>query len=271
MPPSWSVDRDIPWDRFDPEKVDPELVKIVKAAALVESNAGDYAHYLCNVFSDDENFQKLCQDWAVEEVQHGVALARWARLVDPDFDYESRFERFRNGYSIELEAEESVRGSLTGELVARCMIEVGTSSYYTAIADATDEPLLKEVCRRIATDEWRHYAMFYKTMKRYLDVEKSNRLQRLRVAVTRAVESEDDELAYAFFAANAPTDAVYERRAAMKAYLSRAMSLYKPRHVERAMAMVLKAVGFEPRGWINRTLTRGASVFLAHRAKRLAA
>ena len=47
----WSLD-DIPWEKFDPSKVDPELVKIVKAASMVEYNGGDYATYLCNVFSD---------------------------------------------------------------------------------------------------------------------------------------------------------------------------------------------------------------------------
>ena len=265
------MDRDIPWDRFDRSKVDVGLVEIVKAAALVESNACDYAAYLCNVFHNDADFQALTQDWALEEVQHGVTLGRWAKLADPNFDYDARFQRFRDGYRIAIDSEESVRGSLTGELVARCMVEVGTSSYYTAIADATDEPLLKEICRRIATDEWRHYAMFYKVMKRYLEHEPSNRFKRLLTAVGRISESEDDELAYAFFAANSPADATYGRKAAAKAYLRRALPLYRPRHVERAMAMVLKAVGFEPRGHISRTLTRGVTMFMSYRAKRIAA
>lgn len=267
----WHVDRDIPWERFEADKATPEMAELVKAAALVESNANDYAEYLCNVFHDDPSFQKLAREWAVEEVQHGVALGRWAKLVDPDFDYDERFKRFREGYRIAVESEESIRGSRTGELIARCMVEVGTSSYYTAIADRTDEPLLKEICRRIATDEWRHYAMFYKAMKRYLEKERPNKLQRLRIAVSRAAESEDDELAYAYFAANADDDAVYERKAAARKYFAKALPLYKPRHVERAMAMIFKAVGFEPRGRVSRTLTRGVTIFMAHRAKRLAA
>ncbi len=267
----WSLDRDIPWDRFEAGKVTPEIVEIVKAAALVESNARDYAEYLCNVFQDDPDFQRLSRDWAEEEVQHGLALGRWAKLVDPDFDYEQRFARFRDGYRIQIDSAESVRGSRTGELVARCMVEVGTSSYYTAIADSTDEPLLKEICRRIATDEWRHYAMFYKAMKRYLDVERTSRYRRLLTALGRAAESEDDELAYAYFAANAPDDAVYDRQTSSREYFRHALPLYRPRHVERAMAMIFKAVGFEPHGRISRTLTRGVALFMAFRAKRLAA
>jgi len=48
----WTLD-DIPWDRFDPSRVDPELVRIVKAASLVEHNGAAYAHHLCRIFADD--------------------------------------------------------------------------------------------------------------------------------------------------------------------------------------------------------------------------
>ena len=49
---SWTLD-DIPWDRFDRSQVDPEIVRIVKAASLVEHNGGAYAKHLCRIFADD--------------------------------------------------------------------------------------------------------------------------------------------------------------------------------------------------------------------------
>ena len=54
----WTLD-DIAWDRFDPSRVDPILLKVAKAASLVERNARDYAAYLCSVFSDDPDFQDV--------------------------------------------------------------------------------------------------------------------------------------------------------------------------------------------------------------------
>ena len=48
----WTLD-DIPWDNFDPLEVDPEMLRIVKGAALVEHNGSIYAEYLSNVFYDD--------------------------------------------------------------------------------------------------------------------------------------------------------------------------------------------------------------------------
>jgi hypothetical protein len=106
---TWTLD-DIPWHRFDSAEVDPELVKVVKAASLVEANGGDYATYLCNVFPDDPAFQQAARAWAAEEVQHGQALARWAELADPAFDFEACFARFTAGYRLPLEAGSSVRG-----------------------------------------------------------------------------------------------------------------------------------------------------------------
>src|SRR3546814_17399157 len=99
-----------------------------------------YAEYLCNVFSDDPEFQQVALDWAEEEVQHGVALGKWAGLADPTFVYDDALQRFRAGFKIDLTADASVRGSRTGALIARCLVDVGPRSYYTALAASRAEP-----------------------------------------------------------------------------------------------------------------------------------
>jgi rubrerythrin len=265
----WTLEQ-IPWSSFMPEKVDPELVKVVKAAAMVEYNGGDYATYLCRIFNDDPDFQSVINDWATEEVQHGAALARWAKLADADFDFTASFKRFTDGYKVPLDATTSVRGSRAGELVARCIVETGTSSYYTALMEATDEPVLKAICRRIAADELRHYKLFYQHLDRYLKRDGIGAWQRIKIALGRITESEDDELAYAYYAANHPGES-YERRRFTRAYARRAYRFYERRHVERAIAMVLKATGLNPTGWLNRCLTAFGYWFLSSRAKKLAA
>ncbi|MEY4858158.1 MAG: hypothetical protein RLZZ235_325, partial [Pseudomonadota bacterium] len=161
----WHID-EVGWDRFDPSKVDPEIVPLIKAAAMVERNAADYVTYLTRVFADDPAFSAAAEHWGVEETQHGDALGRWGMLADPGWDFTAAFARYRAGYQIQLDAEASIRGSRTGELIARCMVETGTSSYYNALGDATEEPVLKQVCRLIAADEYRHFKLFYDHMKR---------------------------------------------------------------------------------------------------------
>jgi rubrerythrin len=251
--PHWTLD-DIPWERFEPQKLDPELLRIVKAASLVEQNGADYARYLCGVFADDTAFQEVVQRWGEEEIQHGLALGRYAHLADPRFDHSDACARFTAGYRVDLEATASVRGSRTGELVARCIVETGTSSYYTALAEATDEPVLKAVCQRIAADELRHYKLFLTHLRRYLESEGLGTWGRLKIALGRIRESEDDELAFAYHAANDPSGA-YDRKRAIRAYARRAYAVYRRHHIERGIAMVLKAAGLTPNGRINRVAT----------------
>jgi hypothetical protein len=261
----------IDWDRFDPSKVDAEILRNIKAAAMVERNGGDYGIYLGRIFANDSAFVDVASTWASEEVQHGMALGRWAQLADPSWDFEAAFARFRAGYRLPLEATASVRGSQAGEMMARCIVETGTSSYYSALKDATEEPVLRQICTNIASDEFRHYKLFFDHMQRCLERDRLPIWRRLLIGWRRMAESNDDELSYAYFAANAPPDAVYDRKRAMQAYARRAYPLYRPFHVRRAMAMILKAVGLTPQGRLNDLLTRIGLWFLRSRAAKFAA
>ena len=251
----WRID-DVAWGSFDATKLDPDQIKLVKAAAMVERNGTDYAVYLKNVFNDDPDFKQAADNWAVEEVQHGDALGRWAMLADPGWDYADCFRRYQDGYKLPLDIDASVRGSRTGELIARCMVETGTSSYYSALADATREPVLEQICRLIAADEFRHFKLFYDHMKRYLGREKLGMLSRLRIAAGRITETEDDELAFAFHVSNEPAGATYQHKRSIAGYMSRAMGFYRLRHIERSIGMILKAVGLPPRGRLSTIATK---------------
>lgn len=266
MPAHWSLD-DIEWDRFDRSKVDPEVLKLIKAASLVEHNGAEYTDFLCKVFDGDPEFLKEVRRWGEEEIQHGKALAKWATLADPDFDFDDAFARFVEGYRpFEEGASDSKRGSRTGELVARCIVETGTSSYYTAIAKHAEEPVLAQICRKIAADEFRHYKLFYDNMRRYQKLEGLGRLGRLRVALGRIGETEDDELAYAYYVANTDRNTEYDRVRDARDYTQRAFSQYGKENVMRAASMMLKAVGVPSNGYLAKTLGNLGWVFLRRRA-----
>jgi hypothetical protein len=267
---TWTLET-IDWGRFDASKVDPEILRNIKAAAMVERNGGDYGIYLSRVFADDPAFVEDVHRWVHEEIQHGMALGRWAQLADPSWDFDAAFARFRAGYQLPLDATASVRGSQAGEMMARCIVETGTSSYYSALKDATQEPVLKQICTKIAADEFRHYKLFYEHMRRCLQRDRLSKWRRLWIGWGRMAESEDDELAYAYYAANDPVDAVYDRKSAMRSYARRAYPLYRQTHVQRAIAMVLKAIGLEPQGRLNGWLTRAGLWFLRRRAAKYAA
>jgi hypothetical protein len=253
----WSLD-DVAWNKFDAAKVDTRLLAAVKAASLVEYNAPDYVTYLSRVFQDGpaQTLTDL-ERWGQEEIQHGQVLGRWAEMADSTFSFEDAFARFRAGYRPAHFAKEdaiSVRGSRRGELIARCVVECGTSSYYSAIRDATDEPVLKEIAGRIAADEFRHYRLFLETLNAQPEADLPV-WKKLYLAFTRVQESDDDELAYAYYCANVPSSEVtrtpYNRLHYSRAYNATAMTLYRRHHIRKLVQMVAKACGLGARSWLT--------------------
>jgi hypothetical protein len=268
----WTLD-EVQWSAFDPSRVEAPLLAAVKAAALVEYNAPDYVAYLKRIFTDSTPATlDWIERWGAEEAQHGQALGRWAEMADPGFRMEEAFARFRKGYTpphFSSAEAASVRGSRRGEMIARCVVESGTSSYYSAIRDATEEPLLREIAGRIAADEYRHYKLFYDTLRAQPEPQLSF-WKKLMIAIGRVRESDDDELAYAFYCANVTPEeealTPYERKKYAQLSASASLSIYQRRHIQKLVQMVVKVIGANPHGW----LAELAGSLLWRRLQRLA-
>jgi hypothetical protein len=267
----WSLD-DVAWDRFDASRVDPDLLCAVKAASMVEYNAPDYVAYLRGIYAETRpDAIGPIEHWGREEIQHGLALGRWAELADPSFNFQASFARFKAGYRprhFEKSAG-SVRGSRRGEMIARCVVESGTSSYYSAIRDASEEPVLKEIAGRIAADEFRHYKLFYELL--ISETEADLPLWRkVWVAVTRVNESDDDELSYAYYCGNVPeartTAEPYDRETYARAYHRKAAVLYRRHHVDKLVKMVAKPACSEPGGRVSAMASAALWRVLSRRA-----
>lgn len=240
----WKLE-DIAWAKFDPACVDARLLAAVKTAAVVEANSADYVRYLDNIFGDDASFKEAAARWGEEEAQHGAALGRWAELADPDFDFAASLARFRAGYRIPVDSQQSVRGSRAGELLARCVVESGTCSYYSALRDQAREPVLRQICHRIAQDEAQHYRLFHNYLSSYARQAGFGRWARLRVALGRIGETDDDELAYAYYSAveSRRPGAAYDRAHCGAQYQRLAMSMYGLAHVRTLVGMIAMALG----------------------------
>lgn len=270
MKPHWQLS-DLHWDDITPAAVSPDLLQTIKTAALVEANSSDYVAYLRNVFADDAEFKAAAEHWGVEEAQHGSALGQWAERVDPEFDFAAALARFRAGYRIPVDAQQSVRGSRTGELVARCVVESGTCSFYSALRDAAPDPVLRDICHRIAQDEANHFRLFKTHLERYQRREPLSRWARARIALGRIFETSDDELSYAYYSANVPAHTAYNRTRHGTAYWRRAMGFYAQRHLQGAAHMVSIAIGSQRLGRHAHQLGRLLYLATRWRLRRLAA
>jgi hypothetical protein len=91
----------------------------------------------------------------------------------------------------------------------------------------------------------------------------------MRVAAGRIIESEDDELAYAYYAAN-ETARPYDRDRYRRAYARRAYALCRKHHVAQGVRLIFKAVGLSPHGSLARIAGRLIWPVMRHRASRLA-
>ena len=254
----WTLD-EVQWSTFDRSKAEPWMIAAIKSAALVELNAPDYVAYLKRVFAGaDASTISAIEQWGGEESQHGRALGRWAELADPSFSLDAAFERFHANYKpphFAASGGDSIRGSRRGEMISRCVVESGTSSYYSAIRDATEEPLLKEIAGRIAADEFRHYKLFYETLEAQNEPDLPF-WKKAFVALRRIAETDDDELSYACYCANvaaADTDKhPYDRVVYARVQAATTMRIYRRNHVQRMVQMVAKAIGAAPHGAVTR-------------------
>jgi len=195
----WSVD-EIPFHDVQAERVrtDPYLLYLVTASSFVEITSDLYTRNLVEYFDDDPSLQRWLEEvWEPEEVQHGHALKRYVETVWPEFDWELAYRRFFNEYSKYCQTE-LLADSPALELASRCVVETGTSTFYTALARFSPEPVLSELAERIKTDEVRHFRRFYHDFLDRADTEGVGRLKLLHTLWQRLGEVEQEDAYFAF-------------------------------------------------------------------------
>jgi hypothetical protein len=194
----WTLDS-IPWQtlRRDLVSDSEELFYLLATASFVESTTHIYTKNLIAHFAGDAEVTGWLGDaWLPEEHQHGDALKRYVLAAWPDFDWDGAYAGFFEEYSAYCRPESlmAMRGL---EMVSRCVVEMGTASYYTALSRATEDPVLGMLAHNIFEDEVRHYKYFYKFFLQYREREKPSRA---RIAMTlwqrlRMLEDEDSYIA----------------------------------------------------------------------------
>jgi hypothetical protein len=164
----WTLD-DIDWSSLRRDLVaDNEAIfYLVASASFVEAATDLYTQNLVDYFSgDDEITAWLKGHWLSEELQHGKALRRYVELAWPEFDWAGVYEGFLLEFTRQC-AEDGVERTRSREMASRCIVEMGTSSYYRTLSRMTNEPVLSQLTRRISDDEVRHYKHFYSYLRKY--------------------------------------------------------------------------------------------------------
>ena len=234
-----------------------------------------YTRNLVEYFrGDDAVVGWLTQHWEPEELQHGAALRRYVRTAWPQFDWTRAYQGFYEEYS-RCCLLDRLATSRSLEMVARCVIETGTSSFYRFLANASAEPVLRELAGRIAADEVRHYKNFYRFLRRYREDEHPGRTAVLRTLCSRVseIDSEDGYIAFkhVFTVRNPGADCARREYERFMRGIGGLVYLYFPSRM--AVKMFLKPLDLPPLAgrMIGRSATTATRVVLRWRAHRAGA
>ncbi len=195
----WNVE-DIDFASIDPETIrhDKLMFYMLASASLVEIMAELYTDNLIEKFRDNpEVVSWLRQYWQHEEVQHGYALKAYVERVWPEFDWQLANASFRKEYSA-LCTEEQLEDSPALELIARCVVETGTTTMYHAVHDYVREPVLRELFTNIKMDESNHYAHFRKFYENYGNARPHGAWSVIRTIWRRMTEIQGEDSYIAF-------------------------------------------------------------------------
>jgi rubrerythrin len=196
--PPWSID-DIDYAAIDVSSVreNRTLFYLLTGASFIESGSDTYAGNLAQYYADvPDAAEWLSQHWEREELQHGLALRRYVEHVWPEFDWDRGYRRFFEEYRATCSID-NFEPTLALEMAARCVVETGTATYYRALEQASDEPVLRALTKRIANDEVRHYKHFFRYFNTLNAHEKLGRGKVLSALARRLLEikNEDAEIA----------------------------------------------------------------------------
>jgi len=228
----WHLE-DIDLSRIDVQRAraDEDLLLLLCAASFVESGSDLYSRNLVEFFQGEEPISAWLRDeWETEELQHGRALKAYLGVVWPEFDWDAAFAGFFDEYSKTC-SQEQFEPTRVLELVARCVIETGTSTLYRTISEYADEEVLAEITNHIYTDEVHHYKNFFGYFRKYNQGEQLGRLAVFRALMRRVLEvrSEDEEIAMRHVLA-----ALYPERSQDQAFCAE--------RIKRASALVVQGL-----------------------------
>jgi len=173
---TWTLD-DIPLGRIDSERVraNEGLFLLLAGASFVETGSDLYTSNLVEHYRDDAEVSAwLSGQWEPEELRHGRALRAYVNHVWPEFDWDAVFAEFIAEYSQTCTTDD-LEPSRCLEMAARCVVEMGTATYYRTLRAVAGEPVLERLTELIQRDEVRHYKHFYRYFNKYNRIEPVSR------------------------------------------------------------------------------------------------
>jgi ferredoxin/rubrerythrin len=148
----WNL-ADVPWHELAPDRAPPELRAVVREMAFSENATYSATQRFLDTFFDDIDFSQWIAVWFYEETRHPHVLVEWLRRVG---------EPVPNDFVLKGRVSTPFMRSIVGTLVTNVISEVTAAQAYRRLARGAPESVLASIAQRIAGDEARHAATFFR-------------------------------------------------------------------------------------------------------------
>lgn len=165
----WSMEKDIPWDKTNPNSSD-LTADIVQSFCAVEMYLPDYTHKIMELVRHSRGRAYFQANWGYEESKHSIVLEEWLiRSGKRTKDEVREFERTLLGAEWNLPFETPRQ-----MIIYTTIQEMATGLNYTNLrrrAEEEGDEALARILRWVSSDESAHYNFFRKSVKAYLALE----------------------------------------------------------------------------------------------------
>ncbi len=157
----WSLERDVPWERFDPAALSEEQALTVKMNAITEWSALPATEMFLRDNRHDSDFSAFMSIWFYEEQKHALVLMEYLRRFAPALlptEEELDAVRFEFDPAPPLET-----------LALHFCGELRLTQWYRRAAAWHAEPVIRHVYGLIAQDEARHGGAYLRYMRQAIE------------------------------------------------------------------------------------------------------
>jgi len=154
----WSMERDVPWERFDALLLSDEQARTIKMNAITEWAALPATEMFLRDNRHDSDFSAFMSVWFFEEQKHALVLMEYLRRFRPELapsEAELHEVRFEFDPAPPLET-----------LMLHFCGEIRLNHWYRRASEWHTEPVIKSIYELISRDEARHGGAYLQYMRR---------------------------------------------------------------------------------------------------------